>query len=53
MPWTGKSIHYCNRLLKNTAYGNIIVWSSLVIGQPALIMMYVQAYINEQKSALV
>jgi hypothetical protein len=37
-------------VLKNSQYGNIVVWSSLVIGQPALIMMYVQAYINRAQN---
>ena len=38
------------RVLKNSQYGNIVVWSSLVIGPPALIMMYVQAYINRAQN---
>ena len=41
------------RVLKNTQYGNVVVWSSLVIGQPALIMLYVQAYISTHAAAAV
>ena len=37
------------RYLVNTPYGNVVVWSSLFFGQPMAIMLYVQAYLLQQK----
>eukprot|EP00048_Salpingoeca_helianthica_P013667 m.205958 g.205958 ORF g.205958 m.205958 type:complete len:472 (+) comp15533_c1_seq1:2634-4049(+) len=34
------------RYLKGTQYGNVVMWASLLLGQPTAIMLYVKAYID-------
>lgn len=36
------------RYLKGTQYGNVVVWASIFFGQPAAVMLYVQAYLAQQ-----
>ena len=36
------------RYLKGSQYGNVVVWASVFFGQPAAVMLYVQAYLAEQ-----
>eukprot|EP00730_Choanoeca_flexa_P016397 TRINITY_DN7729_c0_g1_i2.p1 TRINITY_DN7729_c0_g1~~TRINITY_DN7729_c0_g1_i2.p1 ORF type:complete len:513 (+),score=81.15 TRINITY_DN7729_c0_g1_i2:50-1540(+) len=38
-----------DKYLKGTQYGNVVVWASLFFGQPAAIMLYVQAYLAQNQ----
>eukprot|EP00052_Salpingoeca_macrocollata_P010162 m.79482 g.79482 ORF g.79482 m.79482 type:complete len:442 (+) comp17422_c0_seq1:200-1525(+) len=38
---------FTEKYLKGSQYGNVVMWASLFLGQPAAIMLYVQAYLYE------
>eukprot|EP00051_Salpingoeca_urceolata_P006328 m.83956 g.83956 ORF g.83956 m.83956 type:complete len:528 (+) comp14781_c0_seq3:165-1748(+) len=40
-----------DRYLRGTAYGNIVVWASLFVGQPVAIMLYMNAYKESQAAS--
>ena len=35
--------------LKDSEYGNVIVWASLFLGQPVAVMMYISAYLGDNQ----
>ncbi|EDQ89779.1 uncharacterized protein MONBRDRAFT_20830 [Monosiga brevicollis MX1] len=40
---------FADRHFNGSQYGNVVVWASLFFGQPAAVMLYVQAYLAQQQ----